>query len=764
MSFRPAYFQLSLAEIRRRADEAVAALARCEVCPRNCGVDRLVNEARVCATGRYARVSTWFAHFGEEDCLRGKRGSGTIFFSFCNLRCVFCFHPDTFVATDDGLVRISDLFESCHTTTNTPAGAIAKPKNLRAPTRTLVRSRVTKLFAHEHEGELLSVKAYSCPPLLLTGNHEVFAAHRSDLTTVEPIRADALTHNHFLVVPKRTPRGERVVLDSSALLANASTKYRRRRERRISQIELTAALSQDVTSEELGLALGYHPAYVRTLKSRARRGQLWLPDQPTRVLTEGEFVRFEGEHRPGIPSSVELDCHLAWLLGIFCAEGHVARPKDRPNSYRLIFSFGQHEQALAARTAQLLATTFGVLPRQREHQTTLTVECGKSSLALWFEALCGTGAHKKRVPSVLRRSTPEILRSFLDGYLAGDGTERPKHRVGNTVSLELAYGLFELGLHLSMLPSFHEWDAPEQTNIEGRTVRQSTLYYVKFKRDRLDGTADASQERTKWKDMGSAFLVPVHRVERVPYRGPVYNLEIDNTDHSYLAPFVAVKNCQNHDTSQAGQGRELSPAELAAAMLDLQKQGCHNINFVTPEHVVPQILEALPIAIERGLTLPIVYNTSSYDSMESLGWMDGIVDIYMPDFKLWTKPSAIRYLKAKDYRDVACRIVKEMHRQVGPLVIGPDGLAQRGVLVRHLVMPGLLDETREIFRFLATEISPDTYVNVMGQYRPEYRANEYAEINRRPTAAEMDDARRLFYAAGLSRIDQRRPSRLSLFG
>jgi putative pyruvate formate lyase activating enzyme len=222
--------------------------------------------------------------------------------------------------------------------------------------------------------------------------------------------------------------------------------------------------------------------------------------------------------------------------------------------------------------------------------------------------------------------------------------------------------------------------------------------------------------------------------------------------------------CQNHDTSQAGKGRELRAPELASAMLDLQQQGCHNLNFVTPEHVVPQILEALPIAIERGLRVPIVYNTSAYDSMESLGWMDGIVDIYMPDFKLWTKESAIRYLKAKDYPEVARRTVSEMHRQVGPLAMGADGLARRGVLVRHLVMPGLLDETREIFRFLAEQISADTYVNVMGQYRPEYRASEYAEIARRPTAAEMTEAKELFFQAGLSRLDRRAPDRLALFG
>jgi putative pyruvate formate lyase activating enzyme len=218
--------------------------------------------------------------------------------------------------------------------------------------------------------------------------------------------------------------------------------------------------------------------------------------------------------------------------------------------------------------------------------------------------------------------------------------------------------------------------------------------------------------------------------------------------------------CQNHDTSQAGKGRELSPEELAGAMLELQSKGCHNINFVTPEHVVPEILEALPIAIERGLSLPIVYNTSSYDSLESLGWMDGIVDIYMPDVKLWTKQLAIRDLKAKDYPEVMRRVVVEMHRQVGPLQLGADGLANRGVLFRHLVMPGLLNETREIFRFLSTEVSRDSYVNVMGQYRPEYKTSDFPEIDRRPTVEEMQHAERLFFEAGLTRIDVRRASRL----
>jgi putative pyruvate formate lyase activating enzyme len=219
--------------------------------------------------------------------------------------------------------------------------------------------------------------------------------------------------------------------------------------------------------------------------------------------------------------------------------------------------------------------------------------------------------------------------------------------------------------------------------------------------------------------------------------------------------------CQNHDISQAGEGVEVEPGQLAAMMLDLQRVGCHNINFVTPEHVVPQILEALPLAVGGGLRLPIVYNTSAYDSMESLGWMDGIVDIYMPDFKLWESSSARRLLKAKDYPEVARRVLREMHRQVGPLEIDGRGLARRGVLVRHLVMPGLLEESQEIFRFLREELSPDTYVNVMGQYRPDFETAKYPEIHRRPSAEEMAEARRLFREAGLHRIDDRGPLRRS---
>ena len=215
--------------------------------------------------------------------------------------------------------------------------------------------------------------------------------------------------------------------------------------------------------------------------------------------------------------------------------------------------------------------------------------------------------------------------------------------------------------------------------------------------------------------------------------------------------------CQNWDVSQVGEGVEVEAHELAALMLDLQARGCHNVNLVTPEHVVPQVLEALLLAAEGGLRLPVVYNTSAYDSSRSLALLDGVVDVYMPDFKCWDGARARRYLKADDYPAVARRTVREMHRQVGPLRFDRDGLAVSGVLVRHLVMPGATDDAAAIFAFLASEVSVDTYVNVMGQYRPAGSAAQgrWPELCRRPDGSELLAARALAERAGLWRFDER---------
>jgi putative pyruvate formate lyase activating enzyme len=212
--------------------------------------------------------------------------------------------------------------------------------------------------------------------------------------------------------------------------------------------------------------------------------------------------------------------------------------------------------------------------------------------------------------------------------------------------------------------------------------------------------------------------------------------------------------CQNFDISHYNQGDFVNSSHLASLMVSLVDQGCHNINFVTPTHVVPQILEALPIAIERGLKIPLVYNTGGYDNVSTLELLEGVFDIYMPDMKFWEERWSDVYCNAPDYRDRASEALKEMHRQVGDLVIDDWGIATRGLLVRHLVMPNDVSGTREVMEFLAKEISPETYVNVMAQFWPCFVGGADPKINRRISNQEFRQAVQWAKEAGLKRLDK----------
>lgn len=215
--------------------------------------------------------------------------------------------------------------------------------------------------------------------------------------------------------------------------------------------------------------------------------------------------------------------------------------------------------------------------------------------------------------------------------------------------------------------------------------------------------------------------------------------------------------CQNHDISQTGEGVAVSAQELATIMLDLQRRGCHNINFVSPSHVVPQILQALCLAAADGLNIPLVYNTGGYDSLAMLRLLEGVIDIYMPDMKYADSRVAHRYSKIPDYPRVNRAAVKEMHRQVGDLQLDLRGIALRGLLVRHLVLPGNLAGTDQLVRFLAEEISINTYLNLMAQYHPDYRAHHFPDLNRRITPDEYRQAVAWAHEAGLYRLDAHRP-------
>ncbi len=215
--------------------------------------------------------------------------------------------------------------------------------------------------------------------------------------------------------------------------------------------------------------------------------------------------------------------------------------------------------------------------------------------------------------------------------------------------------------------------------------------------------------------------------------------------------------CQNFSISHEGEGYMVTDTQLAAMMLSLQKAGCHNINLVTPSHVIYPILAALAIAIEKGLSIPLVYNTSAYDTVDSLKILDGVIDIYMPDFKFWDVAVAELTCEAADYPDFARKAVIEMHRQAGDLKTDAHGIAQCGLLIRHLVLPENLAGTQEVMRFIAEEISTDTYVNIMPQYRPCGRAHEIKALSRPLAGVDYKKALLAAERAGITRLDRRGP-------
>ncbi len=285
-----------------------------------------------------------------------------------------------------------------------------------------------------------------------------------------------------------------------------------------------------------------------------------------------------------------------------------------------------------------------------------------------------------------------------------------------------------------------------------RMLAKCTLCPRKCRVNRLDGELGVC--KTAWQAMVSSY--DAHFGEEAPLVGQRGSGTVFFTHCNLLCLF-----CQNYDISHEGWGRPVDDKELAAIFLELQQQGCHNINFVTPSHVVPQILAAVKIAAQNGLKIPLVYNSGGYDRVSTLRLLEGVVDIYMPDFKFWGAQISDDACQAADYSEVARRAIKEMHRQVGDLVMDEHDLACRGVLLRHLVLPNGLAGTRDIMRFVAREISPHTYVNIMAQYRPCGRATDLKGLARAVSSQEYRAAVQSARNEGLTRLDQ--PRRVFMF-
>ncbi len=721
---------------------------QCDLCPRDCRlhegqrgacfVRARVGDAMVLTT--YGRSSGFCIDPIEKKPLNHfLPGSAVLSFGTagCNLACKFCFSPATWIATSDGMRRIGDLFEECAERVPLGDGAVGFPTGIDVWTRKADRTEVTKVFSRPYEGELVSLRAVCCPPLLATPNHGIFAAHRSDLGRIRKVPAGELTRDHYLLVPKRKPATSDVTLSSRQWLSRLDIPPHAARPGRIEAAHLIELLRMDGTSGELGAALGYHPTYVRKLRSQLARGALARRESPREVTltTEAGRVRFLGEKGNGVPEALALTPDLAWLLGIFCAEGAISNHPDRPNSPHLSFCFGAHEEALIERTSQLLADIFHARPLIVMRRTTITVEIGQAAIVRLFEALCGRGAHNKQVPPPVASAPTAVMRAFLEGYLAGDGHRTSAHAVALTVSERLALGLFELGLHLGLLPTYFEHTPAPTKEIEGRVVSQSKVYIVKYLRKRFDPGFDTGPERSAWRETPDYFMVPLRSIKRVPYSGPVYNLEVGDPDHSYLAPFLAVANCQNWDISKSRDMDRLmdqaSPEAIAAAAVE---SGARSVAFTYNDPVIFAEYAIDAAAACRAAGVLTVAVTAGYISPEPRREFFAAMDAANVDLKGFTDEFYVKLTGAR-LAPVLDALVYLRHQ------------TQVWLEITTLLIPGRndsADEARAMSKWIYRELGPDVPLHYTA-FHPDFKMRDLA-----PTpAATLTRARTIALDEGL---------------
>jgi pyruvate formate lyase activating enzyme len=721
---------------------------QCDLCPRECRlhegqrgacfVRARVNDGIVLTT--YGRSSGFCVDPVEKKPLNHFHpGSAVLSFGTagCNLACKFCLGPETWIATDEGMRRIGELFESCPESVPLGDGRVGFPEEVDVWTRHGRRARVTKVFARPYDGELVSLRAACCPTIRATPNHGIFAAHRSDLSSVRKIPAGELTSDHYLVVPKRQPGVAQVTICARDWLSRLDASPHASRPRRVEPAQLVPRLRMDGTSGTIGAALGYHPAYVRTLRGQLARGCLAPCDGPREapLVSDAGRVRFRGEKGGGVPESLALTPDLAWLLGIFCAEGSIVRHPHRPNSFHLSFCFGPHEDELIARTATLLSQAFAVRPVIVPRRTNTTVEAGQTSVARLFEALCGRGAHGKQVPPPLLDAPADVMRAFLEGYLAGGGHRTAAHAAALTVSERLALGLFELGLHLGILPGYFEHTPPATTEIEARTVSQSKCYHVKYLRKRSGAGFDMRPERPAWHETQAHFLVPLRRIERTPYSGLVYNLEVEDADHSYVAPFLAVANCQNWDISKSRDMDRLmdraSPEAIARAAVD---SGSASVAFTYNDPVIfaEYAMDAADACHAAGVKTVAV--TAGYISPQPRREFYAKMDAANVDLKGFTDEFYVKLTGAR--LAPVLDTLAYIHHQT-----------DCWLEITTLLIPGKNDsdaEIREESRWIRRELGPDVPLHFTA-FHPDFKMTDIPAT----PAATVARARRIAMDEGL---------------
>ena len=624
----------------------------------------------------------------------------------CDYHCGYCFTGDTMVVTERGPTSFRLLFESCSRTEKRVDAELGFPVDRRVVTASGALRPLRGVVRHTYHGELVKIQPFHLPALRSTPDHRIFVTRKpGDPPALMPARD--LTPEHYVAIPRRPCAESQGTVGVAEQLRAHLVTYKVSWDLPAKHRELVAlATAAGETSRAIARVIGKDASYVRHVRGKLARGH--GADVRTRsILAEGNFVRFPGERRPGIPARLDVDVHLAELLGYYCAEGCVVRSNRRPNSYAVNFSFAPGETELAERTRVLLKRCLGLEARLVVRDTTLAVAVGKASAALLLESLAGGRSTQKRVPHILAGAATEVVRAFLRAYVAGDGHRYPNGKVSaTTVSRTLAYGVAWLALRAGHFPSVYVKDVGTAGVVQGRSVtRAPQQYTVVWYENEI--------RRRRMIETDQHYLIPLRSVDREPYAGEVYNLEVDG-EHSYLAGLVGVSNCQNWVTSQAlrdpaatAPANAVSPADIVNAA---KRAGARIVTSTYNEPLITSewAVEVFKAAKTEGLVCSYVSNGNGTE--EVLEYLRPWVSLYKVDLKGF---------RDRAYRDLGGTLER--------VLFTIRALHAKGfwVEVVTLVVPGWNDspeELRDIARFLVS-VSPDIPWHVTA-FHPDYKMDE----------------------------------------
>ncbi len=566
--------------------------------------------------------------------------------SGCNWLCRYCFHPNTVVLTDRGLTEIEELFQSGRLIKDSQLEGISRPEGVKAISHKGQLQEIEAVFKHHYQGPMITVVPFYLPAFSCTPNHNVLATTDPNSEPVM-VRADRLSKGYYLAIPKLRRGESSDTIDIKQALLSVNRGVRRLTNQGNSKnlrIQIVQDLKNGMGIRQIARKHVAAPSQVSVLARRyhSQGEEAFINGYSIYTLPEiGETIKFSGGKHKGVPRYVRLDERLAWLLGIYCAEGSVIESPNRPNSSVLTFSFGRHETDLIHKTQLLLKDLFLETAIVVTQGSVTRLQVGNSTLAKVVKGLAGGDCYSKKVPDrILLSRSPSITRSFVSGYLAGDGyytlTKRANYGVvGSTsVSRVLSLGVAYCMLGLQSTPRVYASSGNKTVSIMGRTVNRSRDHLVRLlvKDCRFDAESIEWEELSNQsKETENFILIPIRRIDRVAYEGPVYNLQVSE-DHTYTASFFAVSNCQNYDISQRRkiEGFDIEPAEVPRLAL---AQDCQGIAYTYNEPTI-FIEFARDIGIEahkKGLFNIFVSN--GFDTPDGVRMLDEFLDCITVDFK-----------------------------------------------------------------------------------------------------------------------------------